>query len=77
MKQHVQYRGRAFLDNCRWAAAIAPASFVAVSLTGPLAWDGFLSYWVRNTAIVVWIAVMALLVGRNIYARRREEGLSS
>lgn len=63
--------------NLLISAAIAPASFVAVSLTGPLAWDGFLSYWVRNIAIVLWIAVMALLVGNNIYARRREEGLSS
>ena len=27
------------------AAALAPAAFVGVSLSGPLAWDGVLSFW--------------------------------
>jgi hypothetical protein len=62
--------------NLLIALALAPACFVAVTLTGPIAWDGLLSFWVRNAAVVVWITVMAFLVGKNIYARRREEGLA-
>jgi len=62
--------------NLLIAAALAPASFVALSLTGPIAWDGFLSFWVKNSAIAVWIVVMTLVLGKNIYERRREEGLA-
>jgi hypothetical protein len=62
--------------NLLIAAALAPASFVALSLTGPIAWDGLLSFWVRNSAIALWIVVMTLVLGKNIYERRREAGLA-
>jgi hypothetical protein len=55
------------------AAALAPASFIGLALSGPLAWDGLLSFWVRNSAIALWIVVMGILLGQAIYRRRREE----
>lgn len=54
------------------AAALVPAAFVGVSLTGPLAWDGFLSFWVKNVAIGVWIVVMGFVLGRAVYRDRSE-----
>jgi hypothetical protein len=57
--------------NLAIAVALAPAAFVAVTLTGPIAWDGFLSFWVRNGAIALWLAVMTIVLGRNLYRERR------
>jgi hypothetical protein len=58
--------------NLLVAAAIAPAAFVGVSLSGPLAWDGFLSFWLKNIAIAVWIVVMGIVLGRAVYRERAE-----
>ncbi|OBG60023.1 hypothetical protein [Mycobacterium sp. E3339] len=58
--------------NLLVAAALVPAAFVGVSLTGPLAWDGFLSFWVKNTAIAVWIVVMGVVLARAVYRERVE-----
>jgi hypothetical protein len=62
--------------NLLIAAALAPASFVGLALSGPLAWDGLLSFWLRNSAIGLWIVVMGFVVGGNIYRRRGEAGLT-
>ncbi|BBX41794.1 hypothetical protein [Mycobacterium simiae] len=59
------------------AAALVPAAFVGVSLTGPLAWDGFLSFWVKNVAIGVWIIVMGFVLGRAVYRDRSENRAST
>jgi hypothetical protein len=56
--------------NLAIAAAIAPAAFVATALDGPLAWDGLLSFWVRNGAMALWLVVMAVMLGRNIQQQR-------
>ena len=58
--------------NLLVAAALAPAAFVGVSLSGPLAWDGVLSFWLKNIAIAVWIVVMGIAVGQAIYRERAE-----
>ncbi|OBH89593.1 hypothetical protein [Mycobacterium sp. E2989] len=58
--------------NLLVAAALVPAAFVGVSLTGPLAWDGFLSFWVKNTAIAVWIVVMGVVLARAVYREQVE-----
>jgi hypothetical protein len=58
--------------NLLVAAALAPAAFVGLSKEGPLAWDGFLSFWVKNTAIALWILVMGTVLGRTIYRQRAE-----
>lgn len=59
--------------NLLVAAAMMPAAFVGLALRGPLAWDGLLSFWVKNVAIAVWIAVMAVVLGRAIYRQRAAE----
>jgi hypothetical protein len=59
--------------NLGIAAALAPASFVGLALSGPLAWDGWLSFWLRNGAITCWILVMSLVMGRKLYTRRAAE----
>jgi hypothetical protein len=62
--------------NLLIAAALAPASFVGLALSGPLAWDGLLSFWVRNSAIGLWIVVMAFVLHAAIDRRRSEGGLA-
>jgi hypothetical protein len=59
--------------NLLIAAALAPAAFTALSFTGPLAWDGLLSFWVKNIAIAVWIIVMGIVLGQTIRRQRAEE----
>lgn len=54
------------------AAALAPAAFAGLALSGPVAWNGLLSFWLKNSAIAVWIVVMAIVLGRAIYQRRRD-----
>jgi hypothetical protein len=56
--------------NILVAAALVPAAFVGLSLKGPLAWDGVLSFWVKNGAIVAWIVVMGGVLGQAIHRQR-------
>ena len=56
--------------NVAVAAAIAPAAFSVTTLSGPLAWDGALSFWLRNGALGLWLLVMMLMLGRNIHRER-------
>jgi hypothetical protein len=58
--------------NLLVAAALTPAAFVGVSLSGPLAWDGVLSFWLKNIAIGVWIVVMGVVLGGAVYRERAE-----
>jgi len=58
--------------NLLVAAAMVPAAFVGLALTGPLAWDGTLSFWLKNIAIAVWIVVMGVVLGRAIHRERAE-----
>jgi hypothetical protein len=55
------------------AALLVPAAFAGAAMTGPIAWDGLLTFWVRNAAIGVWIVVMAVVLARAI-ERERAEG---
>jgi hypothetical protein len=59
--------------NLLIAASLVPASFVGLAMGGVLAWDGLLTFWVRNAAIGLWIAVMGVVLGRVIYRQRDEE----
>jgi hypothetical protein len=52
------------------ATALVPAAFTGLALSGPMAWDGLLPFWLKNTAIATWIAVMGAVLGRNIYRQR-------
>jgi len=56
--------------NLLVAAALVPAAFVALTLSGPVAWDGALSFWGKNIAIWVWIVVVGIVLGRAIRRER-------
>jgi hypothetical protein len=58
--------------NVLIALALVPACFAGLTLSGVFAWDGFVSFWVKNMAIAVWIVVMAVVVGQAM-ARDRIE----
>ena len=49
------------------AAAMVPAAGAAVFQTGPLAWDGVWSFWVRNGAYVAFVVVMFFVLRRAVY----------
>jgi hypothetical protein len=59
--------------NLLIAAALAPAAFTALASTGPIAWDGLLSFWVKNIAIAVWIIVMGIVLGQTIRQQRAQD----
>jgi hypothetical protein len=48
------------------AVALVPAGFAGLSLSGPIAWNGLLSFWVRNIAIAVWLIVMGVVLARAV-----------
>jgi hypothetical protein len=45
--------------NAATAVAVAPAGFSALAMSGPFAWDGVISFWVKNIVFALWIVVMA------------------
>ena len=55
------------------AVALVPAGFSGLTLTGAFAWNGFLSFWVKNVAIAVWIIVMAVALRQ---AMERDDDLA-
>lgn len=60
------------------ALALVPASFVGLALEGgALAWDGLLSFWIKNAAIALWIVVMGIVLGQAIFQRRAQEALAA
>jgi hypothetical protein len=50
-----------------------PAAFVGAAMTGPIAWNGLLTFWVRSIAVGVWIVVMAVVLGQAIRRQRAED----
>jgi len=59
--------------NLLIAAALVPAAFVGLALGGVMAWDGLLSFWVRNIAIALWVVVMGAVLAGAIRRERVEE----
>jgi hypothetical protein len=59
--------------NIAVAAALVPAAFTGLALSGPMAWNGLLPFWVKNIAIAAWIVLMSVALGRNIYRERAED----
>lgn len=55
------------------AVALAPAAFTGLALSGPMAWDGLLPFWVKNITIGVWIVVMGVVIGQTIRRQRVED----
>src|SRR5581483_8241777 len=52
------------------ALAITPSAGAAVFRTGPLAWNGFVSFWLRIGAYALFLVVMFVVLQRAV---RREE----
>ena len=44
------------------------ASFAAMTLEGPVAWNGVLSFWVRNVAVALWLVVTTVIVSPSLTA---------
>jgi hypothetical protein len=63
--------------NLLVAAALTPAAFGALAFHGPIAWDGLLSFWVKNVAIAVWILVMGIVLGQTIRRQRAEDRVAA
>ena len=59
--------------NLLIAAVLVPAGFVGLAMEGPIAWDGLLTFWARNTAIGLWIVVMGIALARALHRQRHEE----
>jgi hypothetical protein len=57
------------------AVALLPAAFAGLSLDGAFAWNGILSFWLRNVAIAVWVVVMSLVLVQTVRRERAEEAL--
>jgi hypothetical protein len=57
------------------AAAMVPAAGAAVFQTGPLAWDGLWSFWVRNGAYVAFVIVMFFVLRRAVYRQAVDDGV--
>jgi hypothetical protein len=63
--------------NLLVAAALAPAAFTGLALGGPMAWDGLLPFWVKNTAIAIWIVVTAVVLGQAIRRQRVDDRVAA
>lgn len=57
--------------------AMIPAAGAAVFQTGPLAWNGVLSFWLRNGAFAVFVVVMFFVLRRTIMRQARAEGVAA
>lgn len=58
------------------ALAMAPAVGAAVFATGPLAWNGVLSFWIRNAAFALFVAVMFFVLRNVLHRQAVEEGVA-
>ncbi|WP_422746083.1 hypothetical protein ACN27E_00625 [Mycobacterium sp. WMMD1722] len=68
----------------RWAGhlslltglAMAPAAGAAVFTSGPLAWNGGVSFWLRAVAFVCFVAVMFVVLNRILRRQAIAEGVA-
>ncbi len=59
------------------ALAMAPAVCAAIVRTGPLAWDGAISFWLRNGALAVFVIVMFVVLRAAIHRQAASEGVTA
>jgi hypothetical protein len=59
------------------AIALVPAGFAGLTLTGVFAWNGFVSFWVKNIAIALWLVVMAVVLRQAMDRDRRRVGAAA
>lgn len=58
------------------ALAMAPAAAAAVVRTGPLAWDGAVSFWLRIGAFATFVAVMFLVLRATLHRQAVADGVA-
>jgi hypothetical protein len=58
------------------AVVMAPAACAAIFKTGPLAWDGFVSFWLRNGAFGAFVIVMFFVLRSVIRRQAIEQGVA-
>lgn len=63
--------------NVATALLMAPGAFALMFRSGPLAWDGILSFWVRNGAYVLYVVVMFFVVRAAIERQACAEGAAA
>ena len=56
--------------------AMVPSACPVVTTSGPLAWDGAISFWLRNGAFATFIVVMFFVVRAAIHRQAVEEGVA-
>lgn len=56
--------------------AMVPSACAVVVPNGPLAWDGAVSFWLRNGAFATFIVVMFFVVRAAIHRQALEEGVA-
>jgi hypothetical protein len=59
------------------ALAMAPAAGAAAFRTGPLAWNGVVSFWLRNGAFAAFVIVMFFVLRKVLQRQAVEERLAS
>jgi hypothetical protein len=57
------------------AVAMVPAAGAAVFRTGPLAWDGLLSFWLRNGAFAAFVLVMFFVLRAALHRQAVADGV--
>jgi hypothetical protein len=58
------------------ALAMAPAVGAAVFTTGPLAWNGVISFWLRNGAFTLFVIVMFFVLRNVLHRQAIDEGVA-
>jgi hypothetical protein len=59
------------------ALVMAPAAGAAIFRTGPLAWDGVVSFWLRNGAFALFVVVMFFVLRGALHRQAVEEGVAA
>jgi hypothetical protein len=57
------------------AVAMAPCALSVLFTSGPLAWNGIVSFWVRNAAFLIFVLVMLVMCRRAIRRQAIDEDL--
>jgi hypothetical protein len=56
--------------------AMIPSACAVVTTSGPLAWDGAISFWLRNGAFATFIVVMFFVVRAAVHRQALEQGVA-
>jgi hypothetical protein len=58
------------------AVAMTPSIFAALTTNGPFAWNGAVSFWLRNGAFAVYIVALFIVTRRAIRDQAFQEGIT-